>query len=437
MRGIPRFVLWLAPLALISCAIVYEANSRARAPAPEPPRPTVNHAAHLGKDLLCIDCHDPDETGDPKIPVVATCFDCHDKDLSQENDRVNAYFDAIRKADGTYEFEKFDYMPGLIMDHKTHAGKDVECASCHGEPSAAAFEKPAPLALMTRCQACHTERNAPKECATCHEDQRADRKPASHDESFRANHGKIAPAGWREGKGESCAICHEVPQTCNACHAKTKPASHAEARWGSTHGRMAPEGWQDGMGGSCATCHEVPQFCSACHTGTKPASHREAGWRLQHGRGDSDALDGPFKTVSCALCHEEQACQRCHAVEQPRNHSESFKRRLHGVAAQIERQSCTTCHKQDTCIRCHETTRPLTHRGNFSTGQQSHCLGCHTPLASTTCYTCHKQVLGHLGQTPLPVDANHIGASDPADCETCHVTLPHLNDGGRCRRCHK
>ena len=27
-----------------------------------PPRPTVNHALHLARDLECIDCHDPNET---------------------------------------------------------------------------------------------------------------------------------------------------------------------------------------------------------------------------------------------------------------------------------------------------------------------------------------------------------------------------------------
>jgi len=433
MRGIPRPLLWLAPLALISCALVYEANHRDHVAAPEPPRPTVNHAAHLAKDLLCVDCHDPDETGDPKLPRSETCFECHE-DLTKENERVNAYFDAVRQPDGTYKFDKLAYMPGLIMSHKGHAGYEVACASCHGEPSAAAFAKPAPVELMTRCTDCHTQRNAPKECATCHEDQRADVKPASHDEAFLANHGQIVPAGWREGEGGSCAICHEVPQTCNQCHAETRPASHGEPRFGSTHGRLAPDGWRDGAGGSCATCHDVPQFCNACHTGVKPDSHREAGWRPQHGRGDSDARDGPFQTTSCALCHEEQSCQRCHALEQPRNHNNSFKRRLHGIAASMERQSCLTCHKQDACNRCHETTKPITHKGSFGSGAQAHCLGCHDPLPSNGCYACHKNTLGHLTATPLPAGAPHATATD---CRTCHAVIPHFDDGGNCRRCHR
>lgn len=435
MRSPPKSVLWTVPVVLLSCVVVYEAQLR-DGPAAAPPRPTVNHELHAARDLLCIDCHDPEETGEPAMPAAAVCLDCHE-DLAQENDRVRAYFDASRLPDGSYRFERPAYMSDLIVNHKGHAAAKIDCAACHGEPTTAAFARPAPLALMESCSACHVERGAPNECATCHLETRKDVKPADHDDAYRRTHGQVAPPGWREGRGESCAICHEVPSSCNDCHVKTKPENHLAKSFASVHGREAPRGWQLGEGGNCALCHQVPNTCNDCHTRTRPASHRWAGFRLHHGTGDTDAGMQPFGETSCALCHTEQSCVRCHQTTEPRNHTQPFKRRLHGITAGVERQSCTTCHQQDWCLSCHQTTQPLTHRGNFARGQQSHCLGCHEPLSSTGCFTCHKSTLGHLGHTPKPLDAKHLGASDPVDCESCHLVLPHLNDGGRCGRCHR
>ena len=137
------------------------------------------------------------------------------------------------------------------------------------------------------------------------------------------------------------------------------------------------------------------------------------------------------------MCHKENSCDACHQSAEPRSHSNVFKRRLHGKWAEVERQSCQTCHKQDWCQRCHQQAQPVNHRGTWGNGQQTHCIACHDPLQSTGCFTCHKNTLGHLTATPLPGDARHSTAADPAACETCHQVLPHLNDGGRCRRCHR
>ncbi|MHC4547638.1 MAG: cytochrome c3 family protein [Planctomycetota bacterium] len=378
----PKTLLWLAPVTMLACAVAI----RSAALQAETPRPTVNHAAHKARDLVCSDCHDPEETGEPKLPDPEGCFECHE-DLTQEPERVQAYFDAVRQEDGSYRFERPAYMPGLIVNHKGHAEYEVDCASCHSEPSEKAFARPQPLAFMQACMACHEQRRAPNECATCHKETRADVKPASHDAAFLRVHGAQAPAGWREGEGESCAICHEVPADCHACHAQSKPRSHAEA-----------------------------------------------GFRLHHGRGDTDARDGPFAETSCALCHKEQSCVVCHQTTMPRSHTSVWRRRLHGIAASIERQSCQTCHKQDVCVRCHESTEPVSHRGTWGTGPQAHCLACHDPLQSTGCFACHKNTLGHLTATPLPAGLPHSAATD---CRTCHSVLPHFDDGGNCRRCHR
>lgn len=392
MRGLSRFLLWLLPAALLSCStLFFDEGENKIEKVKEPPRPTVNHAAHLGREIECIDCHDPEETGEPRMPQAETCFECHEN-LKEENERVRAYFDSAKQKDGTYKFTRPAFWPDLIPNHKGHAKYEVDCESCHGKPSDKAFARPDPVQLMDTCMSCHTKKNAANECATCHMKTRKDQKPPDHNPaSFLGTHGKKAPEGWMSGEGRSCAFCHSVPDACHTCHRTHKPASHTKGK----------------------------------------------SFRFNHGRGDYATLDAPFPQTSCALCHKEESCDACHQREQPRNHTEPFKRRLHGLQAEIERQSCQTCHKQDWCQRCHQSEQPVNHRGTWSTGQQSHCIACHDPLSSTGCYTCHKNTLGHLAAPAKPVDANHTGASDPTACENCHQVLPHLNDGGRCGRCHR
>lgn len=400
MRGNKNRILWLVPLTLLGIAVGVQSCAAPAGPEkqsakggvvsepPDPPRPTVNHAAHLAKDLLCTDCHDPEEKGDPKIPDVKICQDCH-TDLTKEPERVQAYFNSARQSDGSYRFSRLAYNPDLIMRHPAHAKAKVDCEQCHGKPSDRSFERPAALDLKGRCMDCHSERKASLDCATCHKETRKDRKPGSHDDAFRRTHGGQAPEGWRT----------------------------------AVTGRS-----------TCVLCHEVPQGCNSCHQQSMPGSHRTAGWRMTHGRGVSDALDDPFQETSCALCHAEQSCDRCHQTTKPRSHTSVFERRLHGIQAGIERQTCSVCHKQDTCQRCHESTMPVSHVGNFMHGTQAHCLGCHEPLSSNGCYACHKDTLGHLSATPLPPGPPHSTAST---CDGCHVVLPHFDDGGSCRRCHR
>jgi hypothetical protein len=307
--------------------------------------------------------------------------------MAEEPERVQAYFAAIRQPDGSYKFPKLAYSPDLIFVHETHIENGAECQDCHGEPREVAYARPSLMDLKTSCMNCHEVSGASNECAVCHKEIRKDKAPPSHGGDFAL-----------------------------------------------THGAQAPEGWRDGQGGLCALCHEVPQSCNTCHRQNKPSSHNAAGFRWYHGRGDTDVLGQPFDETSCATCHEEQGCTLCHQVQKPRSHTIPFQRRLHGLVAEIERESCLTCHKQDQCARCHETTRPISHRGTFGSGPQAHCLICHDPLPSTSCFTCHKNTLGHLQATPLPPGLPHSAATD---CRTCHSVLPHFDDGGNCRRCHR
>jgi len=390
MRGFAKFLSWFLPVALLSCSTLFNADEGKVEPVKPKPRPTVNHAVHAERELECADCHDPEETGEPSMPKAETCFECHE-DLAKENERVQAYFEASKETDGSYRFDRPALWPDLIANHKGHAKYEVSCEECHSKPSEKAFPRPDPSKWMADCMSCHEEKQAKNDCAACHEKTRKDVKPPDHNPaSFMRLHGRKAPADWQQGEGASCAICHAVPESCNGCHQKSKPAGH-----------------------------------------------KHANFQWNHGRGEYSTLDTPFDESNCALCHTENSCVRCHQLEPPRNHNETFKRRLHGQWADIERQSCQTCHKQDWCQRCHEVDKPVGHVGTWGNGQQTHCVACHEPLQSNGCYVCHKNTLGHLQATPLPADPRHSTALDPAACETCHQVLPHLNDGGRCRRCHR
>jgi len=233
------------------------------------------------------------------------------------------------------------------------------------------------------------------------------------------------------GVSVDCATCHEVLRS------DVKPASHT-AEWRRVHGAQAPKGWKDGSAGlnTCGMCHQEPQDCNACHEKTKPESHREAGFQRGHGAGYTDAGDTPFEESSCSLCHEETSCRVCHTSQRPLSHTEPFRRRLHGLQVEIERDTCRVCHQQDFCQRCHENSRPVSHVGPWGTGMQGHCITCHEPLPTTACYTCHKDTLGHLQATPLPPGFPHQFA-EPEACRLCHTTLPHFDDGTDCLRCHR
>lgn len=390
VTGMRRVVLWIVPVMLLACAVALRSELGDEGMrSPEPPRPTVNHKLHVERDVLCADCHDPKETGTPTLPDSKTCFECHEKDLSQEPERVQAYFGAVRQPDGSYRFSRPAYMADLIMPHKEHTESGVECVSCHGPPLERAFPRPAPLAFMTKCVDCHEQKpDRRTSCETCHKETRKELPPASHAAlGFRTVHGKSAPKGWKEGNGETCGICHQVPQDCSGCHEKTKPETH-----------------------------------------------RVAGWNRFHGQGDLLGNERPFEDLSCSLCHQERACSACHQTHKPKSHTRAWERQYHGLQVDLDRQSCTTCHKQDFCSSCHQSTEPVSHRGSWD---DAHCLYCHEPLQSNGCFACHKNTLGHLTAPPKPGNLAHTTATDPAGCQSCHVVLPHFDSGSRCGICHR
>ena len=104
------------------------------------------------------------------------------------------------------------------------------------------------------------------------------------------------------------------------------------------------------------------------------------------------------------------------------------------MMARFNRDNCQVCHVQTFCIHCHTTKEPASHRGQFKRGHQYHCLSCHVPLSSNTCYVCHKDFSAHF-TVPRPIDPVHSGAT-PDTCRPCHVPIPHVDPGQDCTACH-
>jgi hypothetical protein len=388
-------IAWALTMIVIACAV--NSGDDAGKPAePAKPRLTINHAVHIENGLECANCHDPEEKGEPVAPAAEFCFECHD-DIENDTEKVKEYFAAAKSGE--------EYVwPGarvreddLIFSHASHMGSyETKCSDCHGETSATAFVRRAPLVLKATCIDCHQEKGADAiQCAVCHTKTRKDKKPANHDAQFKNAHGAFAPPAWQQASDAS---------------------------------------WREPAGSNCALCHSVPNDCNTCHTSIKPDSHREAGFQRGHGQGYMDMGLRPFEDSSCSLCHEENSCVRCHQTTKPRNHTLSWQRRFHGITASIDRQTCMVCHKQQACTRCHQSVKPISHRGTFARVSYSHCVSCHEPLTATGCYTCHKNTRGHLSATPLPSGPPHAGATD---CRTCHRVLRHFDDGLSCRRCHR
>jgi hypothetical protein len=133
--------------------------------------PSMPHQAHLDRDLACADCHDPDETGTPTVPEAETCFECHEN-LDEEPDRVRAYFEKTRRADGSYAFPRRWKTRDTIANHPGHGKAGITCDQCHGPVSNGPFRKPPSVPLMERCVTCHEDRKVARDCRTCHREIR-------------------------------------------------------------------------------------------------------------------------------------------------------------------------------------------------------------------------------------------------------------------------
>jgi hypothetical protein len=405
-----------------------------------------------GLSTQCITCH-VDSFQKAKVPdhqalgFPTTCEACHSFDAWQP-----AKFDHLR-------FTGFD-LTGV------HA--KLECSACHvngrfkGTPS--------------NCYACHAkDYNAtknpnhiqagfPQDCSNCHTTATWLGAKFDHNRFTKfpltGAHVNVACSschinGKFAGTPTDCASCHiqqynsatnpnhkaaGFPTVCTICHTTVawKPASfdHNRATKFPLTGAHVTV--------ACSSCHingkfaGTPTTCDACHiqqyNGTTKPNHKAAGFptdcsichstvswlgaTFDHSK-THFPLTGFHVSVPCASCHINNKfvgtptnCDGCHlpqynATTKPNHKAAGFP------------TDCSICHNTVAWIPAsfdHNKTKfPLT-----GAHVNVACANCHingvyqgTPV---DCYSCHKL------QYQTTTNPNHIAASFPTTCQTCHNT---------------
>lgn len=298
---------------------------------------------------------------------------------------------------------------GPGFSHRLHIEEQgLTCAFCHGREVGG---KPPAMPDKDVCQTCHKTEPDIRMLAGYFTDWKLQRPPVgSLDEELNFVHAQ-----------------HSVTLgDCGECHTGIDSSERIEF---SDRVEMS----------ECMDCHadrKISNDCGVCHKEIgrdwAPTNHGDA-WKKFHGqvaRMRSDVIE-----ENCSLCHSESTCVQCHQVEEPEGHNNFFRLRGHGMIASMDRASCAACHRSDFCERCHQETTPLSHRGNWGSPTNQHCLGCHFPLPSEGCITCHKSMPSH--QTAAPKPADHFATMNCRQCHGVSVPLPHVDDGSDCNFCHK
>ena len=398
-RRCVKFVLTLAPLALMGCQVTTAPLDAGTLTVPggyHLARMTPGHRAHLelsGTERVpCRDCHSLADAGFT-APPVSICASCHEAQQRQHHPwpvdagvSMNCLTCHVFRAEAApVRFEKWG------------------CLNCHREAQGAR----APIGVhVENCASCHRPHDAPftasGECGSCHE------VSVTHG----AKGGTLA---------ETCMACHPphtpanvASQQCVACHAK--PTMKVPAR-------VSPQALFSGGHEGCGSCHLAHRFqksavkqCSSCHQN---------------------------RLVLAPDSHE--TCDSCHPPHQPRAQAKPCEQCHERVAATNthppprEGQKCIGCHVPHPkdpgpvaapCTTCHQEphfTGEMVHAASLS------CESCHAPHTGAPkrevlCVSCHKQQL-----TAVKVNRGH------ANCNDCHAGLPHgePTEPKACLSCHE
>ncbi|MCL5291457.1 MAG: NapC/NirT family cytochrome c [Actinobacteria bacterium] len=324
---------------------------------------------------FCVMCHPmkADVDGWQASPhAQVTCFGCHLKP-GLLNFVKGHIVDAVKSgsawAMGSYELGKINIeselsvelspesckgchtlklknnitTPSVIINHKTHTDRGINCTTCHNRVGHANMNGYVNAVSMEGCTRCHgfsKTDTAPGKCELCHpkgfnlipKDHTAKNwtihqhsveaktilnkaKPVS-EKKEKAEGGKEAeskpPAPLHNGKA-SCYQCHDEAKFCIGCHKipMPHPSNFTNA---SVHGKLGTEKPQ-----VCANCHTrqgtVQNFCTACHHKGFDPNVAWAGVK-----GTPQAHPGVAKksgAEGCLKCHDERYCSSCHTQGQP------------------------------------------------------------------------------------------------------------------------
>jgi len=129
-----------------------------------------SHQIHLGKGLVCTDCHLGVETG-PRagLPSVNTCMICHSQ-IATDRPLIQKMTAMAEKGIDFNWNRVYDYPAEshVRFDHAPHIRAKVECSTCHGNQAAQTTARRAVNMDMGFCVNCHKSRQASNDCLTCH-----------------------------------------------------------------------------------------------------------------------------------------------------------------------------------------------------------------------------------------------------------------------------
>lgn len=143
--------------------------------APEPVKQPLrfDHAVHIkAEDMDCKDCHKFAEKGvHATLPKLKDCKDCHSEPQGKdpEEPKVREYLESGKEI----PWVVVDRMPGHVyFSHRAHIalGK-MKCWDCHRDMRKVNQPVTVPdinYLTMSKCTACHKQKQAEWECTTCH-----------------------------------------------------------------------------------------------------------------------------------------------------------------------------------------------------------------------------------------------------------------------------
>ena len=441
--------------------------------------------------LQCEDCHKSAAVGQFQ-GLSTACITCHQADWNRTQtiggnvpNHVSGQFPQTCENCHT-----FDSWFGASVNHAappisfplTNGHANVPCASCHVGNNfnlqiAATDCGHAGCHLTTWQQTTNPQHSAAPTvfpiatCSNCH--NTVSWQNATFDHSTTgfplANSHQLAPAG----KVTACTDCHInnnynlqiQPTDCaNAqCHLNTNYGGG----WQGTTNPVHSSAGAPFAAANCSTCHNTVSFLTATF------NHATTGWPLT----GSHQLAPAGKVNACTDCHvgnnynlttANTDCYGCHQTAWQSTTTIGGSVPNH-ITASFSTSMCSTCH--DTVLWSdgkfdHTTTGfplqgphmlpPRTTVTGVIGPMVNACTDCHiggnytTGYPTTDCYGCHQSYYTSAQNYGANVP-NHVAASYPTACISCHTTwvstawlgavfnhtafqIPH--QGSSCSDCH-
>lgn len=339
MDVLSRLVRLRRPLAI---PLVLSVSACFLFSGPEPGKVRFSHAIHVGKKRLeCIECHgtvySEEGAGMPDPQICSRCHDVPDEKKPPE-ERVAARFDEA----GRYLTQPVASLPDDVsFSHRTHVYEhEVACSDCHGDVARSDTIPADSAVTKDECMACHSRNGRENRCADCHTRIDQQWKPGSHRHAWEQRHGEVV-RGRVPDTIHRCALCHDRPADCDACHQRRPPRSHTNYWRRRGHGVVLSLDRRH-----CATCHRS-DFCNRCHKYTRPRSHRGGFGSPKNNHCISCHL--PLRGEGCFTCHKGTPSHRL-AAPMPANHLPSMNcRQCHGLTAPLPHTDpgalCIACHR--------------------------------------------------------------------------------------------